>query len=249
MSLNFLAIDIGNTRIHLGTFLQGCLETIEMVTIDQLAEPLEAAHKALQDMDGACAIVSSVNKEAAKQVIKQLQLPVNQVEKDIQIPIGRQFDPEAIIGEDRLLNAAAAYDVLKQACVVVDVGTAITIDFVDGEGTFHGGAIAPGPRLMLQSLHEHTDQLPQIDFAAPVEPIGHSTVEAMRTAAYYGIRGMVRELVEQYADQTGAFPTVIATGGDAEVLFRDYDLIDRIVPELTLMGMAVALRAAVEQEQ
>lgn len=248
MSLNFLAIDVGNSRVHMGTYLNSRLEELVLVTGDQLDAPLAAAHEALKGADAACAVMSSVNRDLAAKVVQRLDLPVNRVETDLPIAIGRQLDPEAIVGEDRLLNAAGAYDVLKQACVVVDAGTAVTVDFVDGAGTFHGGAIAPGVRMMLQSLHEHTDQLPQVDFAPPDEPIGHSTAQAMRTAAFHGIRGMVRELVEQYAEQVGSFPIVIATGGDAPVLFGDYDLIDRVVPELTLMGMAVSLRVAMEDE-
>jgi type III pantothenate kinase len=147
------------------------------------------------------------------------------------------------VGEDRLLNAAAAYGELKQACIVVDAGTALTVDFIDGAGTFHGGAIAPGARLMLDALHGQTAQLPEVELKPPAEPIGHSTVEAMRTAAFHGLRGMVRELVEKFAETVGQYPLVIATGGDAELLFKDYELIERIVPDLTLRGLAVTVAA------
>jgi type III pantothenate kinase len=158
------------------------------------------------------------------------------------------LDPEAIVGEDRLLSAAAAYDVLKQACVVVDAGTAVTIDFVDGAGTFHGGAILPGAQVMLDSLHERTAQLPEIVFTKPKEPIGHNTEQAMLTAVFYGVRGAVRELVEQYAQVLGSFPIVVATGGDAEMLFGDYELVERIVPDLGLMGIALTYDRAIQGE-
>src|SRR5699024_6071301 len=132
-----------------------------------------------------------------------LNIPVQRIEHDINIPIGRQLDPEAIVGEDRLLNAAASYDVLKQACVVIDAGTAITVDFVDGQGTFHGGAIAPGAQSMLNTLADKTSQLPEVELKAPREYIGHNTTEAMRGGVFYCLRGMVRELVEHYAHQAG----------------------------------------------
>ena len=146
------------------------------------------------------------------------------------------------MARDRLLNAAAAFDVLKQACVVVDAGTALTVDFVDGAGTFHGGAISPGGQLMLDSLHQRTALLPEVKFAKPDEAVGHNTTEAMLAGAFHGLRGTVRELVELFAEHAGTFPMVIATGGDAPLLFADYPLIDRVVPDLTLMGLAVALR-------
>jgi type III pantothenate kinase len=147
------------------------------------------------------------------------------------------------VGEDRLLNAAGAYRVLQQACVVIDAGTAITVDFVDGAGTFHGGAIGPGAQMMLASLHQHTALLPEVEFEVPAEPIGHNTRQAMLSAVYYGLRGMVRELVEQYAQVAGAFPMVVATGGNADVLFQGFDLVDRIVPDLALLGIAATLAA------
>ena len=85
--------------------------------------------------------------------------------------------------------------------------------------------------------------------ARPQEPIGHNTAEAMRCGAYYGLRGAVRELVERYAEVVGSFPVVVATGGDVEMLFENFDLIDRIVPDLTLMGMAVTLQSAVSAKE
>jgi len=164
----------------------------------------------------------------------------------VNVPIGRQLDPESLVGVDRLLNAAAAYDTAKQACVVVDAGTAVTIDFVDGEGTFHGGAILPGVRMMLQALDEKTAQLPEVGFKPPAEAIGHNTAEAMLTGVFHGVRGAVRELTEKYAEQYGAYPRVIATGGDAPALFEGYELVEDIVPELTLQGLSVARRHQLE---
>ena len=69
----------------------------------------------------------------------------------------------------------------------------------------------------------------------------------MRTAAFHGLRGMVRELVEKFAETVGQYPLVIATGGDAEMLFKDYELIERIVPDLTLRGLAVTVAAHTQE--
>jgi type III pantothenate kinase len=101
---------------------------------------------------------------------------------------------------------------------------------------------------MLDSLKQRTGLLPETEFAAPMEAIGHNTVEAMRSGVFYALRGMVQQLSEQYAEVAGAFPLVVATGGDANVLFREWELVDRVVPELTLQGLAVTLRRALEGE-
>ena len=85
---------------------------------------------------------------------------------------------------------------------------------------------------MLDSLNGRTEQLPEVEFARPLEAIGHNTIEAMRAGVFHGLRGMGRELVERFAEQVGSYPVVVATGGDANLLFRDYDLVDRIVPDV-----------------
>ena len=66
----------------------------------------------------------------------------------------------------------------------------------------------------------------------------------MRSAVFHGLRGMARELTEKYAEVAGSYPAVVATGGDAEMLFGDYELVERVVPDLTLLGMALTLQAA-----
>jgi type III pantothenate kinase len=255
MPVNLLAISTGNTRTHLGVFVEGKLVHKIAVANVQVDEPdfLEVLRAAMQPLQGAeepvvlmASVDQHVSSKVARLVGETLGMKPLLVEKDLKIPIGRQLDPETIVGDDRLLNAAAAYNTLKQACIVVDAGTAVTVDFIDGAGTFHGGAIAPGARMMLHALRQGTDQLPEVELRKPLEPIGHNTAEAMRSAVFHGIRGMVRELVERFAEGAGMFPLVVATGGDAEFLFGDDELIERLVPDLTLMGMAVTLESHLE---
>lgn len=256
MNVSLLAISVGNTRTQLGTFVEGKLvatAAIDNAQPQRFADALEQACEPLRPHDGAVAVLGSVNPPIADVIATELakRLPdirLQRADRDLPIPIGRQLDPESIVGDDRLLNAAAAFDVLKQACIIVDAGTAITIDFIDGAGTFHGGAIGPGGQMMLNALHEHTALLPEVELARPAEPLGHNTREAMLSAVYYGLRGMVRELVEEFAQATDGYPMVIATGGNAELLFQGYDLIDRIVPDLTLLGIAVTLQASLNAD-
>ena len=255
MNMNMLGVSVGNTRTRIGAFINGELQecaTFRNDRHDSIGEAIEHAYALIKDRLDAGVLMSSVNKPAAEVVerliIERVGITPKRVERDFIIPIGRQVDDETKVGEDRLLNAAAAYDILKQACVVVDAGTAITVDFVDGAGTFHGGAIAAGAQLQLDALFERTDLLPETELKKPIEAIGHNTIEAMRSGVYYGLRGMVRELVEQYAERIGSFPIVVVTGGDGNLLFRDYELIDRIVPNLTMIGLYTTLRIATEEQ-
>ncbi len=256
MPLNLLAISVGNTRTRIGIFIDGTMDDGDSVVDNAkytiLTEKIRQAYEKVADLEDAAVMLASVNPPLAERIEHFVTTEMSparflRVERDVEVPIGRQLDPEAMVGEDRLLNAAAAFDVLQQACIIVDAGTAITIDFVDGAGTFHGGAIAPGAAMMLRALHEFTAQLPETTVARPVEAVGHNTIEAMRSGMYHGLRGMVKELAEQYAETAGTYPMIVATGGDAPMLFEGDELIDRIAPHLTLFGMAVALRKANEE--
>jgi type III pantothenate kinase len=249
---SIIALSVGNTRTQIGLFVEGELTMQERFPNGDLPAAVErvvALWPQIREQPQAAIVMASVNDSIARQlrsmVRDQLSLEVYEIGDDLPPPIGTQLDPETMTGVDRLLNAAAAYDTLKQACIIIDAGTAVTVDFVDGHGTFHGGAIGPGARMQIRALHEHTAALPEVEFRAPQsEPFGRSTAQAMLQGVYHGIRGMAWKLVERYAEGYGAFPTVIATGGDAQVLFGDDELVDRIVPELTLLGIAVAARHA-----
>jgi len=254
VKFDLIAIEVGNSRTRLGRFADDRLEETRTIANDELAAIAEAADdwwSALDDRERDRAmVIASVNDPVADTLSAELATrtgaEIHRVGRDLAVPIGESLDPETIVGQDRLLAAAAAWDVLKQACIVIDAGTAVTVDFVDGQGVFHGGAIAPGARMQLDALHERTASLPQIEFRRPdpTEAFGRNTAEAMLHGVFDGIRGLVWRLVEQYSERYGAFPLVVATGGDARTLFGDDELVNRIVPELTLQGIAVAARTA-----
>ncbi len=253
MNAPLLAVSLGNTRTRLGAVIAGDFEALAAIPNQDAAglnQALEQALLALEAHPEAPVVVGSVCPDRVRAVMAQIRAlapdrEVLRIEEEVPVPVGRQLDPESIIGEDRLLNAAAAFGLFNQTCVVVDAGTALTVDLVDGSGTFHGGAILPGASTMLAALATQTAQLPEVGLQKPQEPVGHNTQEAIRSGVYYGLRGAVRELVEQYATQIGQFPLVVATGGDAGLLFEEFDLIDRRVPDLTLRGVARAWQQAV----
>lgn len=252
-----LAVQVGNTRVQLGLFVEERLERASRHASGDIAAIVAdavAMWDEIKDEPQASVMLASVNEKAASSLqsalADQLGVEVYRIGDDVPIPIGESLDPETLVGTDRLLNAAAAWDRLKQACVIIDAGTAVTVDFVDGEGTFHGGAIAPGLAMQLKALHEHTDALPAVAFRKPVgDAWGKNTTEAMLRGVYEGVRGLAWRLVERYAEQYGAFPLVIATGGDADALFGEDELVNRIVPDLTLQGMAVAARHALAADE
>ena len=249
---NLIALNVGNTRTQAGLFIEGRLtahERFDNRAPAAAAEWIVARWPEIATLAAPSILAASVNDSVADRLASmiedQLTVEVYRVGDDVPAPIGQCLDPETITGVDRLLNAAAAFERVRQACVIIDAGTAITIDFVDGEGTFHGGAIAPGARLQLKALHDHTALLPDLEFTRPdADPFGRNTAQAMLHGVHYGISGMVRRLAELYAQAYGAYPQVIATGGDAALLFEGDEFIDNIVPDLTLLGIAAAARHA-----
>jgi type III pantothenate kinase len=247
MEINLVVMNLGNSRLAVGTFRAGELGRVVRVPVDrrdQWADAIRAAWQEIGGRDNAAVVAASVNPsldaalEAA--VGEAADRRVVWVGRDLELPIKVLTDKPEQTGIDRVLNVAAAYEQMGAACVVVDAGTAITVNCCSDAGEFLGGAIAPGASMMLAALHEHTAQLPQVQFAVPEEGVGRSTEQAMLQGAYHGIRGMVKELVETYATELGRWPDLIATGGDAVALFKDWELVHAISPDLTLYGIALA---------
>lgn len=168
------------------------------------------------------------------------------------LPLAVRLPEPDKVGVDRLLDAVAA-NVLREpghSAVVVDVGTAITVDLVEADGAFCGGAILPGIAMSARALNEFTDLLPQIDVAdlrEPPPPVGKSTVEAMRSGLFWYAVGAVRELAARMtaghgagADSAWTEPTMLITGGAGEAVAKLLGSRACLVPHLTLAGIALA---------
>ena len=247
MDINVLVLNVGNSRLAIGAFVGGNLEYVKRIDHDQRADwpgVIEEAWLRVAGREGAGIAGASVNppltEDIEQAVIQATKQPVQWVGRQIDLPIKVLTEKPEETGVDRVLNIAAAFEQMQKPCVVVDAGTAITIDGCNERGEFLGGAIAPGATLMLEALHRGTARLPQVALEAPQAAFGRSTAAAMHSGVYYGIRGMVKELVEAYATEIGAWPDIIATGGDAPKLFAGWELIHAIAPDLTLYGIALA---------
>lgn len=257
MEINLLVISVGNTRTAVGAFAGGELTLVERVENTDLAGIGAAVGRvwaALKDGQDPAVAGASVNPGQARHIdrivadlIKQDVLWVRSGNSDdseegdgIPLPIRVLTEQPEQTGVDRVLNVAAAYEQIGKACCVVDAGTAVTVSFCNDKGEFLGGAIAPGVRLQLGALHDKTAKLPETTLIAPSGLFGRSTTDAMHHGVYYGIRGMVKELIENFATHLGTWPEMIATGGDAELLFGGWELAHAVSPDLTLYGVALA---------
>lgn len=147
------------------------------------------------------------------------------------------------VGADRIANAIAVSEMYPESnVVVVDFGTAITLDAVTASREYLGGAICAGLGLAMDALGSKTAKLPFVEINAPKKALGRSTIEAIQSGLYFGYLGMIRNLVDQIRTEAfGNRPTlVIATGGFSQ-LYKDAGLFDEIVQDLVLRGVNAVL--------
>ncbi len=247
MDINLMALNVGNSRLAVGVFVKGNLEFVKRLGHDAQDEwegVLREAWKMIEDADepgvAGISVNPSVSDEIGKIASRVSGQSVEWIGREIDLSARTRTVNPSETGADRVVNVLAAYEQMGKACAVVDAGTAITVDCCDDKGNFIGGAIAPGVTMQLQALHERTAKLPQVAFSVPTEVFGKSTEQAMLNGVYHGIRGMVKELIENYATELGHWPDLIATGGDAAKLFEGWELVHAISPDLTLYGIALA---------
>ncbi len=242
-----VVIDIGNSAIKIGTWHAGELKTPVSTPTgdhDAFVEACAAHAEAAPFGQPAAIVIASVVPEALERIKTHVVASTNRdalvVGEIVGLPMDLSVRDSRGIGVDRVCAAAAAYDTLQTGCTVISFGTAVTVDLVNDEGVFVGGAILPGVRLQLLALHEHTAVLPLVESAVPENPYGRDTVEAIQTGVCRGITGSARTLVEGYATHLGHWPQVVATGGDAPLLFPHCDFIDTVVRDLALRGVGIA---------
>ncbi|MBZ0172585.1 MAG: type III pantothenate kinase [Phycisphaerales bacterium] len=255
---DILLAAIGNSRLRAGLWRGGEVVDACSITHAEIEEPGGPVERLIAGT--RVCVLAGVHRDTAdrfERIVRDLRpgAEVMRVGRDVPIHIRHSLDDASTVGQDRLLNAVAAFSRAEQACVVIDAGTAVTVDFVDGEGVLHGGVIAPGVRMMLAALHEHTDGLPEIEFE-PTDPaslrgrgpFGKDTPHAMRLGAQAAVVGLVRVATERYAEHYGAYPQVVATGGDAGLFEHEEGLVEHIVPDLQLLGVGLCLDRALADE-
>jgi type III pantothenate kinase len=142
------------------------------------------------------------------------------------------------VGADRVVNAIGAYDLYGGPTVVVDFGTATTLDAVSAKGEYLGGAILPGIDISMDALFARADRLSRVELVEPRSVIGKSTTEALQSGAIYGFAAQVDGLCSRMQDELGA-STVVATGGLSGLISRFTTTIQHVDPWLTLHGLRI----------
>jgi type III pantothenate kinase len=260
--MNIIAIDIGNTNIHIGLFFDGEEKSIESIagkSQARLAQCLKSAWEQIPILESSkenkrdgVIVVSSV-KPAWTKIVRQaaansLGENILIIGEDVPLPMTCWVDEPDKVGTDRVVSAAAAYAVAQDAVVVADFGTAVTIDLVDANGIFKGGVICPGFEISAKALKENTAQLPNIKVTRPKAPYGKNTTDAINCGLYYSIVGALQEVIRRYAEEIGKWPQTVITGAGAKVIAGDCDFIDNYVPNLVLKGIVLAYQKYIEEK-
>ena len=155
------------------------------------------------------------------------------------LAIEPRVDEGTLVGPDRLVNAAGAYDRHGGDLIVVDFGTATTFDVVAADGAYIGGVISPGVNLSLEALHQAAAALPHIDIAKPQKVIGTNTVACMQSGVFWGYVGLVREVCDRIKAERDRPMKVISTGGLAPLFQQSHALFDAFEDDLTMHGLTV----------
>jgi type III pantothenate kinase len=170
--------------------------------------------------------------------------PVLLVDGRSSLPITLDVEEPLTVGADRIVNTLAASQLFRRDAIVVDLGTATTLDCITGDGVFLGGVIAPGVLMMSESLSRKTSKLPATELVLPKSVIGRRTEECIRAGVVYGaadqIDGLVRRVKAAWPRPQK--PMVIGTGGLAEMFQPLCREIEQVDPYLTLRGLEIAYR-------
>ena len=246
-----MAVDVGNTQTVLGLFdgeeVLGQWRVASEVnrTADELAVFL-AGLLALEGLrlDGISAVIVSSVVPALTRSYRNLAsgnfgVPFYVVNADMRTGLDNRYDDPEAVGADRIVNAVAAGRHYGFPAIIVDIGTATTVEAVDGEGCYLGGAILTGLYVSLEALVAQTAKLPSVDLEEePPRVIATNTPDSIRSGFIYGYAGAVDALIRRFRDELGEDNlSVVATGGPAGVIIPYCREIEEFDPDLTLKGL------------
>jgi type III pantothenate kinase len=243
--------DVGNTHTVLGFFEgvtlihQARIESARGRTEDELHMLLRriVTLTTREQLSVTGAAVGSVVPVLTEATIKGMRAAFGveplRVESSMDVGMKVVYDDPRTLGVDRFANALAAHERAKGAVIIVDLGTATKFDCVAADGTFLGGAIAPGMRIAAEALASRAAKLAGVPLVRPKKVVGRTTETSMQAGIIIGWAAMVDGMVERMRAELGP-AKVIATGGLAPLIERDAESIDWLVPELTLEGLRIA---------
>ena len=244
-----VVVDVGNTHTVVGVFVEDELQDRFRISTDRRRTADEYGALFVQLFDRAGLDPAAVSAFIVSSVVP----PLNQTLQGLSrkffgqealfvepghttgLPI--RYDIPTEVGADRIVNAVAAREIYGAPVVVVDFGTATTFDVVNSKGEYAGGIISPGLGISAEALFSHASRLYRVDVRKPDRLVGKNTAGAMQSGLYYGYIGLVDGILERLIESLGPVQSVVATGGQAELIAGGSKYIREVNPDLTLLGL------------
>jgi len=251
-----VAIDIGNTAIKVA-LLKG-REIVKEKLIYRLDSQATVRAKLIAALSSykrfgpklkdivICSVVPRHCKLTEALIKKIYRRKAKVIGRDLKVPIKNNYKNPRHVGEDRLVGAYAAKCLYASPLVIIDFGTAVTIDVVGPRGAYEGGIIVPGIRLSAESLFKKTALLPNIlTFKPPRSLIGRDTRSSILSGLFYGYGALCDGLIDRISHQMGRRPKVIITGGHTRAMRKLIARkIHRIDKQLVIKGIYLTYKAA-----
>ena len=252
-----LALDIGNTNITAGVWSKNVLRAQWRYssgrerTADELGALLKTsfdlANLAFAQISGVaiCSVVPPLTPVAIESSTRYFNCAPLIVDRHTDFGLINDYNPPEAVGADRLVNAVAAREKFGSLCLIVDFGTATTVDAVSFDGHYLGGAIAPGLGIASDALYKAAAKLPRVELLAPEVALARDTTASMQSGLVFGYAGLVKELVERCSRDMQSHLAedrvleVLATGGLAEIIAPFVPAIAHLEPNLTLEGLRI----------
>ncbi len=246
-----LAIDIGNTNIVLGLFkdkellahwrmtthLHKTVDEYSMLILDLFrSQGIRTQEVQAIVCSNVVPPLTSIFMELSKKYFGINPLFItHQMETGLKIC----YDNPQEIGADRIVNAAAGFEIYGGPLIIVDFGTATTFCAISGQGEYLGGAISPGVMIAAEALFTRTAKLPKVELVKPNAVIGHRTISSMQSGILIGFACLVDGMVSRMITEMKSDPFVVATGGLASLITPESKMIREVRPNLTLEGLRI----------
>lgn len=244
-----LAIDVGNTNVTVGVFAEEQLKGTWRLApdVNRLADEYAVlivnllAQEGIQRKHIDAAVMTSVvpDLDPVFDCVCRRYFGVRPLMVSAGVRTGLRilYDGPREVGADRVADAVAAIRLYGPPLIVVDLGTGTVFDAISKDGDYVGGAIAPGLGIAAEALFQRAARLYRVELARPASAIGRNTVAAVQSGVIFGYVGLVEGIVARFKEELGDEAKVVATGGWAEVVARETDVIDVVDTNLTLMGL------------
>lgn len=244
-------LDVGNTNTVLGVYEEDELkfhwriETSRNKTEDEYGMTVKNLFQhvgiALDQIEGIIisSVVPPIMFSLEQMCQKYFNIKPMIVGPGMKTGLNIKYENPREVGADRIVNAVAAIHEYGSPLIIVDFGTATTYCYIDEDGNYMGGAIAPGITISTEALYSRAAKLPRIEIIRPDNIVGKNTVAAMQAGILYGYVGQVDGIVNRMKEQSKKQPTVVATGGLAPLIGEEAQSIDIIDPLLTLKGLCL----------